>query len=55
FPKGTDLSRWNAHDLQAVALALNNRPRKVLGFRTPAEVLSEQIQSTQNSSVATTD
>jgi len=55
FPKGTHLSRWKAHDLQAVALALNNRPRKVLGFRTPAEVLSEQIQSTQNSSVATTD
>ena len=53
FPKGTDLSRWDAHDLEAVALALNNRPRKVLGFRTPAEVLSEQIQSTQNSSVAT--
>ena len=55
FPKGTDLSRWDAHDLEAVALALNNRPRKVLGFRTPAELLSEQIQSTQNSSVATTD
>src|SRR5690625_2066516 len=55
FPKGTDLSRWDAHDLEAVALALNNRPRKVLGFRTPAEVFNEQLQSTQNSSVATTD
>lgn len=55
FPKGTDLSRWDAGDLEAVALALNNRPRKVLGFRTPAEVLTEQIQSTQNTSVATTD
>ncbi|TFB94414.1 MULTISPECIES: IS30 family transposase, partial [unclassified Cryobacterium] len=31
FPKGTDLSRWSADDLEAVALALNNRPRKVLG------------------------
>lgn len=30
FPKGTDLSRWTAQDLEAVALAVNNRPRKVL-------------------------
>jgi transposase, IS30 family len=27
FPKGTDLSRWSAKDLEAAALALNNRPR----------------------------
>lgn len=32
-PKGTDLPRWSSQDLKAVALALNNRPRKVLGFR----------------------
>ena len=37
FPKGTDLSRWSAEDLEAVALALNNRPRKTLGWKTPAE------------------
>lgn len=55
FPKGTDLSRWDADDLAAVAHTLNNRPRKVLGFRTPAEVFNEQLQSIQNSSVATTD
>lgn len=55
FPKGTDLSRWTAQDLAAVAYTLNNRPRKVLGFRTPAEVFKEQLQSIQNSSVATTD
>jgi len=55
FPKGTDLSRWSAEELEAVALALNNRPRKVLGFRTPAEVFADQLQSIQNSSVATTD
>lgn len=55
FPKGTDLSRWNARDLEPIALALNNRPRKVLGFRTPAEVFADQIQANQNSSVATTD
>ena len=33
FPKGTDLSRWSAEDLEAVALALNNRPRKILGWQ----------------------
>lgn len=45
FPKGTDLSRWSAEDLEAVALAINNRPRKVLDWRTPAEVFAEQLLS----------
>jgi IS30 family transposase len=54
FPKGTDLSRWTADDLEAVALALNNRPRKILGWRTPAEVFEEQLRSTQEAGVATT-
>jgi IS30 family transposase len=54
FPKGTDLSRWTADDLEAVALALNNRPRKILGWRTPAEVFEEQIRSIQQAGVATT-
>ena len=44
-----------AQDLAAIAYTLNNRPRKVLGFRTPAEVFNEQLQSIQNNSVATTD
>ena len=35
FPKGTDLSRWSAGDLEAVALAINNRPRKIFGWKTP--------------------
>jgi IS30 family transposase len=30
FPKGTDLARWNADELAAVAAALNSRPRKTL-------------------------
>ena len=54
FPKGTDLSRWSAEDLEAVALALNNRPRKVLGWKTPADVFAEQLQLLETDSVATT-
>jgi IS30 family transposase len=54
FPKGTDLSRWSAEDLQAVALTLNNRPRKVLGWKTPAEVFEEQLLLLQQAGVATT-
>lgn len=45
FPKGTDLSRHSKEDLAAVALALNKRPRKTLGWRTPAEALDEHLLS----------
>src|SRR4051812_39586534 len=54
FPKGTDLSRWSAEDLEAVALTINNRPRQVLGWRTPVEVFAEQLQSLQQPGVAST-
>jgi IS30 family transposase len=54
FPKGTDLSRWSAEDLEAVAHALNNRPRKTLGWKTPAEVFEEQLRSPQPTGVAST-
>src|SRR5829696_4934707 len=43
FPKGTDLLRWSAEDIQAVAAALNSRPRKTLGYKTPAEALNEYL------------
>ena len=54
FPKGTDLSRWSLEDLLAVQDAMNSRPRKVLGWKTPAEVLDEQLRSLHNAGVATT-
>lgn len=55
FPKGTDLARWSNDDLEAVATAINSRPRKVLGWKTPAEALDEHLQSLQQTGVATTD
>lgn len=54
FPKGTNLTRWDVHELQAVAHTLNARPRKTLGWKTPAEVLDGHLKSAQNSNVATT-
>jgi IS30 family transposase len=54
FPKGTDLGAHRQPELQAVALTLNTRPRKTLGWRTPAEALNEMLLLGNHSSVATT-
>jgi IS30 family transposase len=54
FPKGTDLSRHSVTDLDAIAATLNSRPRKSLGWRTPAEALEEHLRSLQRAGVATT-
>jgi IS30 family transposase len=47
FPKGTDLARWKPRDLNAIADALNSRPRKTLSWKTPAEALNELLLSHQ--------
>jgi len=39
FPRGTDFSRISQCYLNAIALRLNQRPRKTLGFQTPADRL----------------
>jgi IS30 family transposase len=52
FPKGTDLARWSAEEIEAVAATLNNRPRKTLGWKTPAEALNEQLLSLTQAGVA---
>jgi transposase, IS30 family len=41
LPKGTDLSVYSAAQLKTIEDALNNRPRKILGYLTPAEVFSK--------------
>ncbi len=46
FPKGTELSGHSQKDLDAVARQLNTRPRKTLGFTTPAAMLARNVAST---------
>ena len=43
FPKGKSLAGVSQAELDEVARKLNDRPRQTLGFRTPAEKLTEQI------------
>jgi IS30 family transposase len=46
FPKGADLSVYSQADLNAVALKLNTRPRKTLGFITPGAKLAQGVAFT---------
>lgn len=46
MPKGMDISGFSQLQLNAIARQLNERPRKTLGFHTPAEMFSESVAST---------
>ena len=46
FPRGTDLYGYSQAQLDQVALRLNQRPRKTLGFQTPASKLQASVAST---------
>ena len=43
FPKGFDFRTVTDEDIQLVEDLINNRPRKCLGWKTPAEVLAESV------------
>jgi IS30 family transposase len=58
YPKGTNLNQWGPDNLAETAKSLNTRPRKRLGFRTPAEALEALLshrQQQSDSNVALTD
>jgi IS30 family transposase len=54
FPKGTDHSRHTFRDLTGIATALNQRPRKTLNWRTPAEALNDHLALAAQAGVAST-
>lgn len=43
LPKGADLSQFSQRDLDYIAWLMNTRPRKTLGWKTPAQALAEEI------------
>lgn len=49
LPKGTDLRQFTQRDLDAIAKLMNDRPRKTLGWKTPAQALAEEIANAAKS------
>ena len=47
LPKGIDISSYSQAKLNAVARQLNERPRKTLGYQTPAEMFSQTVALTR--------
>ena len=47
FPKGTNLLEVTKAQIEKVQNLLNNRPRKVLGFRTPKEVFAKSLNQAE--------
>jgi len=54
FPKGRTLGRVTQAELDNVADELNGRPRETLGWRTPAEALSQLLKESSSVGGATT-
>ena len=48
LPKGQDLSHISQPELNAIANALNNRPRRILQYQTPREVFAQLLENEQN-------
>jgi IS30 family transposase len=46
FSKGSDLSSHSQDNLDAIALKLNTRPRRTLGYKTPGATLAQAVAST---------
>jgi len=46
LPRKTDLSMYDQDDLDLIALKLNTRPRKTLGYATPAATLAQSVALT---------
>jgi IS30 family transposase len=46
FPKGANLSVYSQAELNKVARKLNQRPRKTLGYKTPADKLQASVALT---------
>ena len=45
LPKGTDFNKINAKTLQITQEKLNNRPRQIIGYKTPKEIMNYELKS----------